>query len=512
MMVGNIENLSEMHANNPFNTWDWLHPMLPKSPISELLRDLDWRTVYSIEHHRYRFEALIKERPFLMAQYRVQAAYLIQLSNQVNKNDPKLIQEIEKALKMTVLLKKIYHALEEPDDVMRAEIDIRILNTILHKIQKPHAESLCDIPHLNVGFGHRLRSVHTNTNLSRLTAIRIRRFILACMAQRFFTSWRPTVAQVELFTAPFFLYLGWMFFLPRLLLNLTTLAQKSFFAHKSKLPWSLRLEANLNLHRRLYELWTDSVWFTGGILLCFVLYGPLAVWRPLAILGVQTSDAVMMMTRSIVELRRLFILKKEYLHNIQNRVAPHNPGYLKALEERISFEKKVSYLAITNNVLMLTALLTLLPAIATLNPLLPVLGAILGLLTTLRFYTYNTANETQQPRTNLNLLLKKYDPKASALPASAPPSLLLNKLAVPAVLLLTPLAFLGCTINPLITALLCVSLAIMALRRAQQPIETQQSKKRYETTLRHQFFKPERATEQSAEPEQPKMARQATQG
>lgn len=486
---------------NQIDPFTWLQSKQSKPMISDLLQNLDWKTVNTIEKNQTKFEALIKERPFLMAQYRVQTAYLVQLSGKLDKYDPALAREIEKTLRMTVLLRKIYLHLDEPDDVMRAEIDVTILESILQRIKDPEAQHISNIPACNLGISNRLRAIHLGANLSRLTAIRIRRFILAAVALRTFLSWAPTVAQVEYFTAPFFLYLGWLFFLPRFALNLTTLLNKTFFSAKNKLPWSLKLEAYLNLHRRLYELWTDTAWFTSGILLCFVLFGPLAVWRPIAVISVQISDTIMMITRSFFELRRLFVLKNEYQEGIKNGLSEKNLGYLKALEERIAFEKKVSYLAITNNLLMTIALLAIIPSISVISPLIPILGATLGVLTTLRFYTYNTINESQQPKTSLNLILKNYDLQGSKTPTSVPPNLLLSRLAVPTVLVLTPLIFIGCTINPMLTALLCVSLVLIAIRKTQQPGETQKIRKNYDTIMNHHFFKSERAIEQPSEPQ-----------
>ncbi len=493
-----IPDSQKINQVDPLN---WLQSKLAKSAISELLQNLDWNTVHSIEKNQTKFETLVKERPFLMAQYRVQTAYLVRLSGKVDKYDRTLKREIEKALRMTVLLKKIYLHLDEPDDVMRAEIDIAILESILHRIKSQEAQHILNVPACNLGISNRLRAIHIGANLSRLTAIRIRRFILASVALQAFLSWGPTVAQIEYFTAPFFLYLGWLFFLPRLALNLATLLRKSLSSGKNQFPWYLKLETYLNLHRRLYELWTDAAWFTSGILLCFVLFGPLAVWRPIAIFAVQVSDTVMMFTRSFFELRRLLILKNEYQEGIKKGVSERNLGYLQALEERIAFEKKVSYLAITNNLLMTIALLAIIPSILVINPLIPILGATLGVLTTLRFYTYNATNESQQPKTNLNLILKNYAPQAATTPASVPPNLLLSRLVVPAVVILTPLIFMGCAINPILTGLLCVNLVVMAARKTQQPSTVQQSRKNYETVMNHHFFKAERAIDKPCEPE-----------
>lgn len=494
-MSGNIIELSV----KKIEPWTWLQSQLPLSPISEELRELDWGTVHAIQQDQTRFQKLIKERPFLMAQYRIQAAYVVQLSSQTHKYDPHLRQEIEKALKMTVLLEKIYLQLDEPDDVIRAKIDIAILEMVLHRIDAPNSQRVSAIPVCHLGFSNALRGIHAGANLSRLAAIRARRLILASQALPACFTWKPTIAKVEYFTAPVFLHLGWIFFLPRFFLNLTTLLKKGLLSQKSGLPWYLRLEAYLNLHRRLYELWTDTAWFTSGILLSFVLFDSLAVWRPFTIIAVQISDTVMMTTRSFFELRRLFILKKEYEENVRHELTPENPGYLQSLEERIAFEKKVSYLAITNNVLMSVALLSILPAALTYSPILPVLGAALGLLTTLRFYAYNAANESQQPRTNLSVLLKNYEIKTAATPATAPAGILFNKLSAPALLALTPLIFIGSTIHPPLIALFCVGLVCISYQQLQQPTKIQACAKNYEAILNHRFFKPDTTPQDNSE-------------
>lgn len=392
--------------------WPWIQSRLQRPPISELLRHLDDAAIDHIEQNREKFLTLVQERPFLMAQYRIQAAHLLALSKTLKPFHPKLEQEIQKTLRLSVLLKKIYLSIDEPDDEARMDTDIAILKTILYKFQCPGTTPAIKIPKCKPGFSQQLRNLHFCTNLPRLAAIRTRRLVLTCVTLQAFARCQSIINQIECFTNPFFLYLGWSFFFPRLLLNICMLIKKGLYSGKSDLPWNIRLEAYLNLRRRLYELWSDAVWFVSGLLLCFVLFGPLASWRPLTTVLVQISDTVMMITRSFIELRRLFVLKNEYLKQIEGHPEQQNASYLKALEERIAFEKKASYLAITNNALMTIAFLTLLPSVIALHASLPLFGAILGVLTTIRFYFYNAANETQQPRVNLNLLLKHYDSKA----------------------------------------------------------------------------------------------------
>jgi hypothetical protein len=382
------------------------------------------------KHDPSGINTLIRHRPLIMAQYRVQAAHLIHLANKKSDNVPVLIKEIKKTLNMTVLLKEIYHHIDEPDDVRRAIADQAILETILFKLSNPDSAASIKIPSLQAGFSQQLRALVLNTNFPRLTAIRIRRFLLACMTFEWFALCRQPITQIEQFTNPFFSYLGWFFFFPRLFLNVISFSQKVISKpwmskEKHNLPWYLRAEAYINLHRRGFEFWGDIVWFSGGVLLCFVLVGPVAYYRPFVIVGMQVSDLIMMLARSIIELNRLMLLKNEYDLSIKQGTQLENISYLNALEERITFEKKVGFLMITNNVLMVISVMTMLPVIIAINPLVPILGTLLGLATTIRFAVNNAALQAELPRTNLNLLLKHYEttPVSPAIDKQQEPSL-----------------------------------------------------------------------------------------
>ncbi len=478
--------MSNEMIKTEFTLWPWIQPRLQPSPIAEFLQDPDDSCIEDIEKNSQKLRTLIKERPFLMAQYRIQVAHLLSLIKEFEPFHPKLKQEINKTLRMSRLLQKIYVHIEESDDEARMDIDVKILETVLLKFQNPQNITVTKLPEGKLGFGQQLRSLHQNTNLSRLAAIRTRRLVLTCVALEKFLDYRAFVAKIEVFTNPFFLYLSWAFFLPRLLLNVSMVMKKWLQSNKKNdLPWYIRIEAYLNLRRRLYELWSDSVWFISGILLCFVLFGPFAPWRPLTTVLVQVSDTVMMTTRSFFELRRLMVLKNEYLTHIQNNPNEKNATYLKALEERMAFEKKVSYLVITNNVLMTIAFMTVLPSIIVLHPFLPLLGAVLGVLTTIRFYLYSAANDALQPRVNLNLLLKHYEPNVVIPPPAA--NTVVSRLAVPGFLLLIPLTWAACAANPIFGSILCLTLLLICNQKMQS---NSTFKKQLEQTMQHHFFKP----------------------
>lgn len=488
--IGSLHEYIPQHAE----TWPWILPKPKKTPISKMIQQLDWSLSNEIEGDTPQIHTLVRYRPTLMAQYRVQSAHLLHLANERPKDDPQLIEEIKKTLKMTMLLKKIYQHIDEPDDVNRAAADQAILETILFKLSTPNTPSHIIIPSLQASFSQQLRSQILNTNLTRLTGIRSRRFILACIAYGWLSMYRQSINTIEIFTNPFFLYLGWIFFLPRLALNLITLS-KQFFPtpllskEKRELPWHLRLEAYVNLHRRGFELWADGVWFTGGVLLCFSLTGALIPLRAYIIIGMQISDLTLMIVRSVIELNRLVNLKNEYLTGIKQNPNQINPGYLQALEERIIFEKKVSFLMITNNALMVLSLLTLLPIAAALSPVIPLLGALLALATTVRFQVNNATLESRLPRTNLNVLLKHYE--SCPTPAACPPAQpSLSTLAAPMVITMAPIIFLCITYSPAISILLSISLLAFITTKVLTKNKENPLESNFNAFTNHYFFKP----------------------
>ena len=371
--------------------------------INPYLIHLDWAFIETIESKPLDFHHVIRKRAIIMAQYRVYCAHVIRLAQKKPKDTATLIKELEKTLKMATLLKKIYQHLDEHDDINRMSQDKAILLSILFKYQHPLETLPFVFPNLQPSLSQQLRSFIAQTNLSRLASIRNRRFILSCLLFTVFSECRPIVNALEIVTQPFFLHLSWLFFLPRLTLNLLsiikeTIANPWMSNHKHKLPWTIRLEAYMNTHRRGYELWTDAVWFVGGIALCFFITSSWLTLRGIIGIAMQVSDVILMTIRSISEIERLMILKNLHIEN---------PNYLEALEERIRFEKKVSFVAISSNVFMLFSLVTLIPAIATLHPLIPFLGALMAVATTVYVILENTKINALEPQINLNHLLKK---------------------------------------------------------------------------------------------------------
>jgi len=507
-MGENLTNFLKNNISEDAVTWPWIIHKPPPSGISDILQHLDCSLIDTIEHDTLRFNKLIKHRPLLMAQYRIQAAHLIHLVHKKPKDYTVFIQEIQKTLKMTLLLKKIYHHIAEPEDVLSATIDQAILETILFKLSNPNTSSPIKIPSPQASFNQRLRSLVHHTNFSRLSGIRIRRFVLACMTLEWFALYSQPISQIEQFTNPFFAYLGWFFFLPRLTLNLMSFGQHVILnplmsKKKENIPYHLRANAYINLHRRGFELWVDSVWFTGGILLCFVLIGSLAYWRPFIIVGIQISDLVMMLTRSTVEMNRLMILKNEYISGVKQGLQPPNPGYMNALLERIEFEKKVSFLVITNSALMVVSVITMLPMLIAINPLFPLLGALLGLATTLRFSANNAMVESTLPRTHLNLLLK-HDETHSKFPVPEPqtrsPSL--NTLAVPTVITLAPLLFFSIVYSPAMSLILSVALLTALSSNIRNKPTEYPLEKHFKTIVNYSFFKSTTASHPQHEPTQ----------
>lgn len=509
--IGSLHECVPEHAE----TWPWILPKPKKTPVSRMLQELDWSLNNSLDDDVQQFEILIKYRPWFMAQYRVQSAHLIHLANEKPKDGPEFVKEIEKTLNMARLLKKIYQYLDEPDDVHRLATDEAILDTLLFKIANPNAKSHIAIPSVDASFSQQLRSQILNTNLTRLTGIRTRRFILACMAYGWLSIYRQPINTIELFTNPFFLYLGWLFFLPRFMLNFLNLSKQCIptpllSKQKRQLPGLLRLEAYVNLHRRGFELWTDSVWLIGGLLLCFSLTGALIPWRAYITIAMQISDLILMIVRSVVELNRLIHLKNEYFTGIKQNPQQINPGYLRALEERIIFEKKIGFLMITNNALMTLSLLAILPMAATVSPLLPLLGAFLAILTTIRFHVNNATLESRMPRTNLNVLLKHYEPKpapTATMPPTAPP--LLSALSAPIVITMAPIIFLCITYSPVVSILLSLALLTFITTKVinknkDNPLETN-----FNALTHHRFFKP-KPVEPPTEKLQENCAQQST--
>ncbi|HAZ7573589.1 hypothetical protein OQJ02_00710 [Legionella sp. PATHC032] len=200
-------------------------------------------------------------------------------------------------------------------------------------------------------------------------------------------AFRDFVVLLDKYTNPFLAYLGWCFFAPRLLTNLFLILKHTipgqWMGEKEKsLDWYHRFYAHLQ--RRWFELANDSVWFTVGILNCFVLVGALAPLSVYLSLFAFAFDVANTSLRAYIEISRLQQLQTEYSELFDQEENEDKKKTIKEYQDlisyRIKFEVLRSFLSVGGAAAVVIAMALSVPALGFINPIIPLVGALLLLV------------------------------------------------------------------------------------------------------------------------------------
>ncbi|MBA2651522.1 MAG: hypothetical protein H0U73_04560 [Tatlockia sp.] len=219
------------------------------------------------------------------------------------------------------------------------------------------------------------------------------------------------LSVIDPFIAPVLNHLAWLFYFPRLAVNLFLL-----FKHvlpgwwmsdeEKKVNWMLRLQAQLQ--RRWFELFNDGAWFITGLLGSFLLTGGLAPIGMYLTISLFFYDVILAGIRAHIELGRLNNLRAEYQKIAEGLrsskdITLEGPlevtEYQNYLEQCISYEQKKLWLSVVSTTALFLGMLFAIPAIT--NPVVPLIGAIL--VVTITYATYKAVQwvEEQKPATQV---------------------------------------------------------------------------------------------------------------
>ncbi len=356
------------------------------------------------------FDSLALNRPLLAAQYRVQCAQLIAMFKRESTDQRAFLRTAESALVVAELLEHIYHRLEETDDLGRLRADQAHLRTLLSQ-RYPQFQSTILPSSSAPSTSQGLRRWVDMTTQPRLVLVRIRRTILAAIVLNELAACRPWVNSIERVTNPFFLHLSWLFFIPRMSLNLMFLG-KHVLPHpwmsekELALPWTTRFQTYWYMHRHSFELANDVGWFLCGVLSCFLCTGAWLPFRVYLAIAMQLGEFVISCLRSGIEISRLNTLEKEYHAGCADGTIMVDQDYLKALRSRIEHENRVYTLEVTRNVLLNLSILTILPIFLSASPFIPIFGAVLAVATSIAVIVWTDLNVKQRPADDLVRALK----------------------------------------------------------------------------------------------------------
>ena len=256
-----------------------------------------------------------------------------------------------------------------------------------------------------------IREMTTTLNTPRLFLLRFRRFLM--MVKILTERLGHTVGGLEKLdrtTTPIIPYIGWIFFIPRLVTNLFLMGKHVFpnsrwmDKEEESLGWRIRFMAQLQ--RRWFELANDLVWFVGGLVICFALIGKLAPAGVFLGLALQAYDLVLAVVRAQIEFTKFKKLKKDYHALLQTKTAGREEyrqieTYIVHLNAQIAYDEKKIYLSLVNNMVMMIAVILMLPVLLA-NPWIAVAGGLLAVTNSIFCYVAMRHIEKSKPKNGLS--------------------------------------------------------------------------------------------------------------
>lgn len=318
-------------------------------------------------------------------------------------DSPNLRPGLETALMMAELLERIWPSSAK---FMRAEQ--RVYRRAL-ALPPP----LCDtaLKASSVGIlGEAINKVNFQANFSRLLVARSRRLLVtsAIIAEDF--SWyRNFVTRLDAHLLPIISYLAWIFFIPRLLVNMTVMCQQlipGFWMNEQARALGAWTRFKAQIQQSWFELTNDSVLMTVGIINCFVLTGALAPVAIYVAIGLQLFEVCLALLRLHLETFRLKNRAAEYRNtiNIPGALQKELNEHATYLELLIKHEQKQLRWQVINLSIILIALTLALPMVAV-NPLIPLAGALLAVITSGIHYSMVKRLEKERPTRKATELL-----------------------------------------------------------------------------------------------------------
>lgn len=353
-------------------------------------------TVWTFDHEIKKkenafFSSLVIKNPLLFTQYRIQCSHVIHLFNDNLQHTEALLRAVETALVMAELLEQVYCRLDEKSNLEQLHHEQAIFRELLSVRYPQFRSTLSSFANSKLNIDQKIRTLTSHTNFPRQAFNRIWRMIDNAILLDELVILREWIEPIELMADPVFIHLNWIFFVPRLAVNLMLLGKHVISnpwmsEQEYVLPWYTRLHVHLMIHRRWIELINDFVWCLGNLISCFLCVGVWSFAEVYFAVGLQLFDLLFTCVHVAIEISRLNTLEKEYQDGCANGVISIDQDYFQALQQRIAYEKKMGYLAIINHTLLLISIMTILPFSIALNPWAPVLGAMLSIFTTIGLY------------------------------------------------------------------------------------------------------------------------------
>ena len=324
-----------------------------------------------------------------------------------------VIEQLTSALMIAQLLEyTALHYLIVPREVVRLRRQQRVYMELLAEMADYTFSTKLFNPDSPVDAGlsltQRIREHTAQINWYRLLITRSKRVLnFLDLVGTGSETYRNFIGFLDKYTNPFFAYLAWCFFIPRLSTNIFLIFKHTipwpWMDDKEKsLHWLIRFEAQIK--RRWFELGNDIVWVALGLANCFILTGALAPFSIYFTLFAFAFDVANSSLRTFIELDRLNNLQKYYaeLYKQSDNEATRKSikEYQHFLSNRINFEKLRLGLHLAGTIAIFLAMSLAIPALA-INPVVPLIGAILLIIVWGATFTLTRTLEQYRPNDNV---------------------------------------------------------------------------------------------------------------
>ncbi|MFJ1269696.1 hypothetical protein ACD661_14115 [Legionella lytica] len=333
----------------------------------------------------------------------------INLSGEKFVSEQQLVEQLISAIFLAELLEEVYkNYLIVPREVERLRIQKNLYREILIELKHPPPQQYGKIEPITVGssFSQQVRQRTLDVNLYRLLLVRSKRALDVIAALDCSADWyRHIMRDFGHCTDPFLPHLAFLFYAPRLAVNLGLLIKHllpGFWMGQAEkdLGWQVRLQGQLL--RRWFELGNDIAWVGLGYVNGYLLtgaYAPVAAYLSIAFFG---YDVILAAIRAYIELNRVYEMRRQYQDLFDSPTTDaaareEISQQLRVLDQQINFEllRFSSHVATTTGIFLAMACGA--PFFATM-PAIAVTGAICLVVICLINFALAPVINQQRPR------------------------------------------------------------------------------------------------------------------
>lgn len=264
-------------------------------------------------------------------------------------SEQQLVDQLISAIFLAELLEEVYkNYLIVPREVERLRTQKKLYREILIELKHPPPELVSENNDVDVGrsFSQQVRLRTLDINLYRLLLVRSKRALDLIAALDCSADWyRHIMRDLGSCTDPFLPHLAFLFYAPRLAVNLGLLMKHllpGFWMEQPEkdLGWQVRLQAQLL--RRWFELGNDIAWVGLGYVNGYLLtgaYAPVAAYLSIAFFGYDVALAAI---RAYIELNRVYEMRGQYQKMLDATANAEEreeiEQQLRVLDQQINFE------------------------------------------------------------------------------------------------------------------------------------------------------------------------------